>query len=148
MPIFDNELLGNQSNRDYSTPDVDISSAGEAFKGIDSGIGLDIPGQFSEPFQGITADQARTFRGGFMPMNANSPFSMVSKSELLANQRYPLYERGINLENVYGLQQSGLAQLGNGLVKMGAFALGTFGQSFATIPDTAMALKNLDMSEL
>ena len=148
MPIFDNELLGNQSNRDYSTPDVDISSAGEAFKGIDSAIGLDIPGQFSEPFQGITADQARTFRGGFMPMNANSPFSMVSKSELLANQRYPLYERGINLENVYGLQQSGLAQLGNGLVKMGAFALGTFGQSFATIPDTAMALKNLDMSEL
>ena len=148
MPIFDNELLGNQSNRDYSTPDVDISSAGEAFKGIDSAIGLDIPGQFSEPFQGITADQARTFRGGFMPMNVNSPFSMVSKSELLANQRYPLYERGINLENVYGLQQSGLAQLGNGLVKMGAFALGTFGQSFATIPDTAMALKNLDMSEL
>ena len=148
MPIFDNELLGNQSNRNYSAPDVDISSAGEAFKGIDSAIGLDIPGQFEQPFEGITADQARNFRGGFIPMNVNSPFSMVSKSELLANQRYPLYERGVNLENIYGLQQSGLEQLGNGLVKMGAFALGTFGQSFATIPNTAMALKNLDMSEL
>jgi hypothetical protein len=148
MPIFDNELLGNQSNRDYSTPDVDISSSGEAFKGIDSQIGLDIPGQFSEPFQGITADQARSFRGGFMPMNVNSPFSVVSKSELLANQRYPLYERGINLENVYGLQQSGLEQLGNGLVKMGAFALGTFGQSFATIPNTVTALKNGSLADL
>lgn len=148
MPIFDNELLGNQSDRDYSTPDVDISSSGEAFKGIDSQIGLDIPGQFSEPFQGITADQARSFRGGFMPMNVNSPFSVVSKSELLANQRYPLYERGINLENVYGLQQSGLEQLGNGLVKMGAFALGTFGQSFATIPNTVTALKNGSLADL
>jgi len=142
MPIFDNELLGNQSDRDYSTPDVDISSSGEAFKEIDSQIGMDVPGQFSEPFQGITADQARGFKGGFVPMNVNSPFSMVSKSELLANQRYPLYERGINLENVYGLQQSGLEQLGNGLVKMGAFALGTFGQSFATIPNTVTSLKN------
>jgi hypothetical protein len=142
MPIFDNELLGNQSNRNYSRLDVDISSSGEAFKEIDSEIGMDIPGQFSEPFQGITADQARNFKGGFMPMNVNSPFSVVSKSELLANQRYPLYERGVNLENIYGLQQSWYEQLGNGLVKMGANALGSFAQSFATIPNTATALKN------
>jgi hypothetical protein len=142
MPIFDNELLGNQSNREYDRADIDISSSGEAFKEIDSKIGLDLPGQFSEPFQGITAEQARNFRGGFTPMNVNSPFSVVSKSELLANQRYPLYERGVNLENIYGLQQSGLEQLGNGLIKMGAFALGSFGQQFATIPNTATALKN------
>lgn len=148
MPIFDNELLSNQSDRTYNKSNIDIGSSGEAFKEIDSRIGMGIPGQFEQPFQGITADQARNFKGGFVPMNVNSPFSMVSKSELLANQRYPLYERGINLENVYGLQQSGLAQLGNGLVKMGAFALGTFGQSFATIPNTMMTLKNLDMTEL
>lgn len=148
MPIFDNELLGNQSNREYNGPDVDTSSSGEAFKEIDSRIGLDMPGQYSEPFEGITADQARNFKGGFTPMNVNSPFSVVSKSELLANQRYPLYERGVNLENIYGLQQSGLEQLGNGLVKLGAFALGTFGQSFATIPNTARALKNTSLAEL
>jgi predicted NAD-dependent protein-ADP-ribosyltransferase YbiA (DUF1768 family)/DNA polymerase III epsilon subunit-like protein len=142
MPIFDNELLGNQSNREYNKADVDISSAGEAFKGIDSEIGMDVPGQFNQPFEGITADQARTFKGGFMPMNVNSPFSVVSKSELLANQRYPLYERGVNLENIYGLQQSGLEQLGNGLIKFGAFTLGSFAQQFATIPNTATALKN------
>jgi hypothetical protein len=148
MPIFDNELLGNQSNRNYNTPDIDISSSGEAFKEIDSEIGINVPGQFSEPFQGITADQARNFKGGFMPMNVNSPFSVVSKSELLANQRYPLYERGVNLENIYGLQQSWYEQLGNGLVKMGANALGSFAQSFATIPNTATALKNGSVSDL
>jgi hypothetical protein len=148
MPIFDNELLDNQSNREYNGANVDTSSSGEAFKEIDSRIGLDMPGQYSEPFEGITADQARNFKGGFTPMNVNSPFSVVSKSELLANQRYPLYERGVNLENVYGLQQSGLEQLGNGLVKLGAFALGTFGQSFATIPNTARALKNTSLTEL
>jgi hypothetical protein len=148
MPIFDNELLGNQSNREYNKPNIDIGSAGEAFEEIDSEIGLSIPGQFQQPFQGITADQAMNFKGGFTPMNVNSPFSVVSKSELLANQRYPLYERGVNLENIYGLQQSGLEQLGNGLIKMGAFALGTFGQSFATIPNTTMAIKNGNFAEL
>ena len=142
MPIFDNELLDNTSNREYNKINIDLASGDGADREIDSQIGLDLPGQFNEPFQGITADQARSFRGGFVPMNVNSPFSMVSKSELLANQRYPLYERGINLENVYGLQQSGLEQLGNGLIKMGANALGSFAQSFATIPNTVTSLKN------
>jgi hypothetical protein len=32
-------------------------------------------------------------------------FGNVSYLEILDNQRYPLYERGLNLENVYGLQQ-------------------------------------------
>ena len=149
MPIFDNELLGNQSNREYNNNiDTPLGSTADAAREIDTRIGLDIPGQFSQPFEGITADQARNFRGGFTPMNVNSPFSVVSKSELLANQRYPLYERGVNLENIYGLQQSGLEQLGNGLVKLGALALGSFGQSFATIPNTAKALKNGSLAEL
>lgn len=148
MPIFDNELISNQSNRNYIGPEVDVSSSGESFNDIDSTIGLNIPGQFNESFQGITADEARNFRSAFTPKNVNSPFSVVSRSELLANQRYPLYERGVNLENIYGLQQSGLEQLGNGLIKMGAFALGTFGQSFATIPNTAIAIKNTSLSDL
>ena len=147
MAIFDNELLSNNSNREYNLNiDAPLGSTAEAAREIDTQIGLGIPGQYNESFQGITADQARNFKGGFAPMSPNSPFSMVSKSELLANQRYPLYERGIDLENVYGLQQSGLAQLGNGLIKMGAFALGSFGQSFATIPNTISALKSKDFS--
>ena len=106
MPIFDNELLSNSSDREYDNNiDAPLGSTRDASREIDTRIGLDIPGQFSEPFQGITADQARSFKGGFTPTNVNSPFSMVSKSELLANQRYPLYERGVNLENIYGLQK-------------------------------------------
>ena len=149
MPIFDNELLGNNSNREYDRNiDVPLGSTADAAREIDTRIGLDIPGQYNESFQGITADQAKNFKGGFAPMSPNSPFSMVSKSELLANQRYPLYERGVDLENIYGLQQSGLSQIGNGLIKAGALALGSFGQSFATIPNTISALRKGDISEL
>jgi hypothetical protein len=147
MPIFDNELLSNTSNREYDRNiDTPLGSTADAAREIDTRIGLDIPGQFNESFQGITADQAKNFRGAFAPMSPNSPFSMVSKSELLANQRYPLYERGVDLENIYGLQQSGLSQIGNGLIKGGAIALGTFGQSFATIPNTISALRSKDLA--
>jgi hypothetical protein len=147
MPIFDNELVSNVSDRNY-TPNVDRPLGSTAFDEINTLQNLGIPGQFDDSYGGITAEEAMKFKSPNGPMTPNSPFSMVSRSELLANQRYPLYERGINLENVYGLQQSGLEQLGNGLVKMGAFALGTFGQSFATIPNTANALKNGSLSDL
>lgn len=148
MPIFDNELLNNSSDREYSNNiDTPLGSTADASREIDTRIGLGIPGQYNESFQGITAEQARSFKGGFTPMTPNSPFSMVSKSELMANQRYPLYERGVDLENIYGLQQSGLDQLGNGLIKMGALAIGAFGQSFATIPNTISALRSNGLSE-
>lgn len=147
MPIFDNELVNNISDRNYESP-VDRPLGSPAFDEINGLQNLGIPGQFNESYGGITAEEARNFKSPNGPMTPNSPFSMVSKSELLANQRYPLYERGVDLENIYGLQQSGLEQLGNGLVKMGAFALGTFGQSFATIPNTFSAIKNGKFSEL
>jgi hypothetical protein len=147
MPIFDNELLNNSSDREYNNNiDTPLGSTADASREIDTQIGLGIPGQYNESFQGITAEQAGSFKGGFTPMTPNSPFSMVSKSELMANQRYPLYERGVDLENIYGLQQSGLAQIGNGLIKAGALALGSFGQSFATIPNTISALRSKDLS--
>jgi hypothetical protein len=147
MPIFDNELLNNVSDRTNS-PEIDkpLGSALEAFDPIDSSIGLAIPGQYDTSYKGITADEAKRYVSPNGPMSPNSPFSLVSRSELLSNQRYPLYERGINLENIYGLQQSGLSQLSNGLIKAGGFALGTFGQSFATIPNTISALRSKDMS--
>ena len=125
MPIFDNELVNNISDRNY-TPNVDRPLGSTAFDEINTLQSLGIPGQFDDSYGGITAEEAMKFKSPNGPMTPNSPFSMVSRSELLANQRYPLYERGLNLENVYGLQQSGLGQLGNGLAKMGAFALGTF----------------------
>ena len=152
MAIFENELDGNVSDRNY-TPKVDIplGSTRDALTDINVNLGgFENFGDNTPSYQGMDFDQLSKLglaaKGD--PFSFGSTFSMVSKSELLANQRYPLYERGVDLENIYGLQQSGLAQLGNGLVKMGALALGSFGQSFATIPNTISAVKNLDVSEL
>lgn len=144
MPIFDNELLNNVSSRNYDNGiDRPLGSAdiGEVDVNLDMSTGAS--SGFGVSFQDLAKlGQAPTSTG------FDAPFQMIPRSELMANQRYPLYERGVNLENIYGLQQSGLAQLGNGLVKMGAFALGTFGQSFATIPNTFSALKNGKFSDL
>lgn len=152
MAIFENELNGNVSNRNY-TPKVDIplGSTRDALTDINVNLGgFENFGDNTPSYQGMDFDQLS--KAGLAakgnPFSFGSTFSMVSKSELLANQRYPLYERGINLENVYGLQQSGLEQLGNGLIKAGGIALGTFGQSFATIPNTISALKNTNVTDL
>jgi hypothetical protein len=138
MPIFDNELLNNVSSRNYDNGiDRPLGSAdiGEVDVNLDMSTGAS--SGFGVSFQDLAKlGQAPTSTG------FDAPFQMIPRSELMANQRYLLYERGVNLENIYGLQQSGLEQLGNGLIKMGAFALGTFGQSFATIPNTVTSLKN------
>ena len=144
MPIFDNELLSNNSDRNYDTG-IDRPLGSADIGEVD--VNLDMSTGESSGFGVAFKDLAKLGQGptstGF-----DAPFQMVPRSELMANQRYPLYERGANLENIYGLQQSGLEQLGNGLIKMGAFALGTFGQSFATIPNTISAAKNTSLSDL
>ncbi len=38
-------------------------------------------------------------------INLSSGGGYVMGTELYDNQRYPMYERGVNLENIYGLQQ-------------------------------------------
>ena len=55
MPIFDNELLDNVSDRS-NVPEIDrpLGSALEAFQPIDSSIGLAIPGQYDTSYKGIT----------------------------------------------------------------------------------------------
>ena len=86
MPIFDNELIDNVSDRNYDDGvDRPLGSAADAFEKIDSEIGLAMPGQYNQSFQGITAQQARSFKGSIAPGGPNAPFSMVSKSELIAN---------------------------------------------------------------
>ena len=148
MPIFDNELIDNVSSRETALPNMPLGSP--ITQEVDTRMymgGFDNYGSSEDSSLGMTIDQLSNMKGtpstGF-----DAPFQMVSKSELMSNQRYPMYERGINLENVYGLQQSGIKQLSNGLIKMGAVALGSFGQSFATIPNTISAAKNTSLSEL
>jgi len=145
MAIFENELVSNTNGKDLrDTLDIPLKSANNSFEtGLSSS---NIPKD--SDYLGITPEQASRFKLAPTPMSPNSSFSSVSQSELMANQKYPLYERGVDLENIYGMQQGALSQLGNGVMKLGATAIGTFAQSFATIPNTINALKSEDISEL
>ena len=69
-------------------------------------------------------------------------------TELSTNKRYDYYKPGVNYEDIYARTQPWYKQLGNGIVKMGAFAVGTFAQSFNSIPETVNALAKLDLKEL
>jgi hypothetical protein len=78
----------------------------------------------------------------------DAPFSSVSRKTLLDNKRYDMFERDVDLENIYGLQQSWYSSLGSGLAKAGLIAAGTFAQSMTDIPNTISAIRNSDMSKL
>ena len=78
----------------------------------------------------------------------STPQEEVSTATLQAGKRYDEYRPNVDFEDIYGQNQSGLKQIGNGLVKMGATALGTFAQSFFTIPNTISAIKNGKLSDL
>jgi hypothetical protein len=150
MPIFDNELIDNTSNRG-ATPERPYLGSPDTME-VDISLnpvqGGNIGGNNISRRGGSIDDISALANAPSKGSTFSSPMGMVKRSELLANQRYPLYQRGVDLENVYGLQQSGLEQIGNGLVKMGAFALGTFGQSFATTPNTINAIRNGSLAEL
>ena len=95
--------------------------------------------------EGLSNDQlskiAKTSSGDTGP-------NLIPLSEVVANKRYNVYTRGVDLENIYGLQQSWYDKLGNSVVKFGGLAAGTFLQSFATIPNTISAIKNANMAKL
>jgi predicted NAD-dependent protein-ADP-ribosyltransferase YbiA (DUF1768 family) len=121
-----------------STREVNRSMGGfEGFGSKDSGK------------NGLSIDQLSRFTS--VPTNQSSfssPVHAIPQSELIANKRYESYNRDVDLENVYGLQQSWADQLANGVVKMAGVGVGTFLQSFATIPNTISAMKNGKLSDL
>jgi hypothetical protein len=151
MPIFDNELLGQAPKNidDTGLPNVGFASpildTPERYIAPDiSNFGFDKPGS-----TGLTIDQLSELahtptQGG----KFSSPESSIPRSELLANQRYPLYQRGVDLENIYGLQQGAFEQLGNSFIKFGTTIAGTFAQGLTNIPNTINAIKNKDFAEL
>ncbi len=140
MPIFENEpgfmpTDGNDRSMPTRPPltspnsptvNTNLGGFGESGDGK-TGLSLDQIGNLSR-----MPNAAPTF---------DSPFQSVSRKELLDNKRYPMYARDMDLENVYGLQQSWGSQLANGVIKMGATGLGTFAQGFATIPNTISSIK-------
>ena len=148
MPIFDNEIndqgvkLSNKTlpNVDLRSPDVAPINpnlgSGDPF-GLNQdnrhgGLSWEDMGKISAPAQ-----------TGF-----DQPFASVSGQTLLENQRYPMYQRDVDLENINALNQPWYKQLGNGVVKGAAGFVGGFAQSMMTIPDTIHAAKTGKFSDL
>ena len=149
MPIFDNELIDNISDRTPEKQNIDLRSIDIPEVNTHPNMGgFESYGQVP-PKRGLTVDEISEMSRHAKPFKSwGAPFESVSQSELLANKKYPMYSRNVDLENVYGLQQSAWSQLGNGFAKLGVSALGSFGQSFFTLPDTISAVRNLDISKL
>jgi hypothetical protein len=141
MPIFNDELLSGGVNRDTEIVTGPLGSP--VTRQLNTNLGGYTPRQAGT---GLSLAELAKMRTG-NTSDFDSPFQMVPKSELLENKRYALYERDKDLENIYGLQQGWGAQLGNGFVKMAATAVGTFAQSFATIPNTIASIQG-GMKEL
>ena len=146
MPIFEEEkildlpvegqnipkpALGSPAYAPYPSPPA-LSSAGMLFGGA---------GREGDDFsrRGLTNDQLSKI--ATMPSKDTGP-NLIPLSEVAANKRYNTYVRGVDLENIYGLQQSWYEQLGNSAIKFAGLTAGTFAQSFATIPNMISAAKS------
>ncbi len=146
MPIFDNEIKDKGTKlSNIELPDVDKRSPTPTQ--INPNLGMeDLFGSNQTPtYNGVKWGEMTNVgeQRGF-----DRPFSGVTKATLLENQRYPMYQKDVDLENIYGLQQSWYKQLANGLTKGGITAVGTFAQGLMTIPDTINSIKTGKVSEL
>lgn len=146
MPIFDNEINDKDVKlSDLQLPDVDLRSP--KLTNIDFNLGNE-PfgfGDATPKFNGVAWGEMYT---AAPQISFDQPFSTVSGKTLLENQRYPFYERDVDLENVNALMQPWYKQVGNGLIKGGIGFIGGFTESMMTIPDTVSAVKNGDVTKL
>ena len=134
MPIFDNEINDKGTKlSNIQMPNVDLSSPN--LKTINPNLGAD-PITFGDTTPTYNGLEWGQFRNVSEQKGFDRPFSTVSGETLLDNKRYPTYQRDVNLENVNALMQPWYKQIGNGIAKMGVNALGTFGETMMTLPDT------------
>ena len=147
MPIFDKELIDNvrideSVNRQLPPSPPILGEIDANLGGFElNSSGKDFRGRAFNDFKNFSNIQTNRFR-------FDSPASLISKKELWDNKRYPMYHPDLDLENIYGLQQSAWSQWGNSAVKFLGTGLGTFAQSFATIPNTIAAIKTGKMDAL
>ena len=137
----DKEVL-NSDSFDLPLPSLASPSRPDVNLDLGGGFGYVDPGN-----TGLSIDQLSHLHGAARTGFQAAP-EMVSGAELNANKRYPLYERNVDLENIYGLQQSWYSSLGNGIAKAGITAVGTFANSFTNLPNIIASIKNGDMKDL
>jgi len=148
MPIFDKELIDNVSNRETPSPKIALGSPITTEIKIPGLGGFENYGVKKSGDTGLSLEDIQKLTNVPNSTSWDGPIEMIPRSELLANKRYGLYERGVDLENIYGLKQGPFSQLANGIVKMAGTAIGTFAQSFATLPNTISALKSGNLKDL
>lgn len=141
MPIFNKDLPA------FDKPLEGFPKEQEVFKGkvLPDTLQPGVPNLDSDFGQRETGDVQDLFR-----MNAfqSGPIFGSTLSELSKNKRYDYYKPGVNYEDIYARVQPWYKQIGNGLIKGGAFMVGTFAQSFNSIPETVNAVAKGDLSEL
>lgn len=143
MAIFEDELITNNPVEGDPIPQLALGtpqlSAMPTLPSLGGG------GSESKSIEGLDGSQLSKIAK--LPGQGGGA-NLIPLNEVIANKRYNTYVRGMDLENIYGMQQSTFAQLGNSVVKMAGLAAGTFVQGFATIPDTVSAIKNGKFADL
>lgn len=135
--LTDNPVEGNPNIEEALGSPLSGPEPGPTYSGMGEGASMSREGLSGEQLSKIATLPGQ---GGGV--------NLIPLSEVAANKRYNTYVRGMDLENIYGMQQSALSQLGNSVVKMAGLAAGTFVQGFATIPNTISAIKNGKMADL
>lgn len=141
MPIFNKDLPA------FDKPLEGFPQEGEVYKGkaLPDTLHPSVPSLGTEFSENDTTDVEDVFR---MNSFKSGPVFGSTVSELSKNKRYDYYKPGVNYEDIYARTQPWYKQIGNGFVKMGAFALGTFAQGFNSIPQTVNAVAKGDLKEL
>jgi hypothetical protein len=153
MASLDDNLVGGERlsvDPTLGAPNVDLRST--------NSLPLEIPvpsgprgGPMYAPVSNRGYSLAELAQMGNMPGPGGfaQPFQSVSEGELMANQRYPVYGRGVgDLEDLNAQQQTWYGNLARGVVKGVGRLVGTFAQSLTNIPNTISAIKNGDISKL
>lgn len=141
MPIFNKDLPA------FDKPLEGFPQEGEVYKGkvLPDTLHPSVPDLNTEFSENNTADVQDIFT---MNSFKSGPVFGSTVSELSRNKRYDFYKPGVNYEDIYARTQPWYNQIGNGLVKMGAFTVGTFAQSFNSIPSSLNAVAKGDLKEL
>jgi hypothetical protein len=99
--------------------------------------------------KGLTLEQLSEVANMPGPGGFAEPFGYIPQSELIANQRYPVYGREVgDLEDINAQDQTALGNLGRGLIKFAGRTTGSFAEGMFTIPNLISSVKSGDKSKL
>ena len=149
MAILDNQLEDDQHlPLDPTLGGPMVSMASPDLLNVDN---ITNGGPITAPVssRGLTLEQLSEVANMSGPGGFAQPFGYIPQSELIANQRYPIYGREIgDLEDINSQSQTALGNLGRGLIKFAGRTTGSFAEGMFTIPNLISSIKSGDASKL